>query len=289
MEYASENEQVTSSELVRAFGLWQERASRHPVYVVHRGRPRLVLLSIEIMDALCSRTETPEVSSEEQVAALIDNYEEAVILLDHSAIITHVNRAGRARFTSAKEGRPLADLSGRGSALIGSTVKRVIKSGTSETLHISSPDRPGRELTIAIDAIPGGCMVVARDATAVEELFDSELGREAIVDAIEASGRTATFRLNQRATLVEPRAAFAAMIGATLEHLHGTRLMALIAVSDRQRVSKMIEHVFDAGGSASEEIEFLVEGERKQRAILSLAGARTAARRDEIAGTLSLL
>jgi PAS domain-containing protein len=289
MEYASEHEQVTASDLVRSFGLWQDRAARHPVYVVHRGRPKLVLLSIEIMDALCSRTETPEVSSGDQVAALIDNYEEAVILLDPSAVITHVNRAGRARFTSAKEGRPLADLSRNGSALIGSTVKRVIQSGTSETLHISSPDRLGRELTITIDAIPGGCMVVARDATAVEELFDSELGREAILDAIEASGRTATFRLNQRAALVEPRAAFAAMIGATLEHLPGTRLMALIAVSDRKRVSEMIEHVFDAGGSASEEIEFLVEGGRQQQAILSLAGARTAARRDEIAGTLSLL
>lgn len=288
MEYASENEQVTASELVRSFGVWQERASRHPVYVVHRGRPKLVLLSVEIMDALCSRTETPEISSEEQVAALIDNYEEAVILLDHAAVITHVNRAGRARFPSAKEGRLLAELSGKGSTFIAGTVKRVLQSGTSETLQVSSPDRLGRDLTIRIDAIPGGCMVVARDATAVEELRDSEAGREAILDAIEASGRTATFRLNQRAALVEPRAAFAAMIGAALEHLPGTRLLALIAVSDRQRVSEMIEHVFDTGGSANAEIEFLVEGGRKQRAILSLAGAKTAARREEIAGTLSL-
>ncbi len=45
---------VTASDLVRHFGVWQERANRESVYVLHRGRPRFVLTSVEIMQTLCA-------------------------------------------------------------------------------------------------------------------------------------------------------------------------------------------------------------------------------------------
>lgn len=283
-----DHQQVTTSELVRQFGVWQERASRSPVYIVNRGRPKFVLLSVEIMEALCSRTQASG-GADEETAALIDAYEEAVVFVDKQAIVTRTNRAARARFTSAVEGRSVDMLPSAGGVFIAGAVKRVLRSGTSETIQIASPDYPERELVVKIDATPSGCVIVLRDLTAAEELRDSEANRAALLDAVEASGRTATFRLNSRAALIEPRPMLASMTGAALEHLSGTRLVALIAVSDRQQVSALIDQVFDQGGIVTADIELLVNGGRKQRVVLSLASERGAYRRDELAGALTLL
>jgi hypothetical protein len=45
---------VSSSDLVRHFGHWQDKAAREPVYVLHRGRLRFVITAVDIMDALCT-------------------------------------------------------------------------------------------------------------------------------------------------------------------------------------------------------------------------------------------
>jgi len=47
------DDMTTASDLVRRFGMWSERATREPVYILHRGRPRLVLASVELMEMLC--------------------------------------------------------------------------------------------------------------------------------------------------------------------------------------------------------------------------------------------
>lgn len=47
------DDMTTASDLVRRFGMWSERATREPVYVLHRGRPRLVLASVELIEMLC--------------------------------------------------------------------------------------------------------------------------------------------------------------------------------------------------------------------------------------------
>lgn len=282
-------QQVTASEFVRQFGIWQDRARDEPVYIVHRGRPKLVLLSVEIMEALCDRGEPVGVIADGQVAALIDSYDESVILFDDEAIITHANRAARARFAFAIEGESIDGLLARGNVFIASLVRRVLQSGTSEYLQIPSPDRPGHELFLKIDALPSGCILVARDASALEELRHCQARSAALLAAVEATGETAAFRLNNRLALVEPRPALAKLMGAAIEHLSGTRLSTFVDIADRQRVSDLIYQVFDTGGSVTTQIDVLVEGGRKKRAALSLAGTEGLAQRAEITGTLTLL
>src|SRR3546814_16597424 len=42
------NEQsVASTEIVRNFSVWQNRSADRPVYILHHGRPRSVLLSLD--------------------------------------------------------------------------------------------------------------------------------------------------------------------------------------------------------------------------------------------------
>ena len=51
---------VTASDLVRHFGTWRERALRAPVYILHRGRPRLILASVELIEMLCRPQEASD-------------------------------------------------------------------------------------------------------------------------------------------------------------------------------------------------------------------------------------
>ncbi|MDO7841175.1 hypothetical protein [Sphingomonas immobilis] len=60
---------VTSSDLVRHFGHWQDKAAREPVYVLHRGRLRFVITAVDIMDALCATSADQGALAEAMAAA----------------------------------------------------------------------------------------------------------------------------------------------------------------------------------------------------------------------------
>jgi hypothetical protein len=78
--------QVTASTLVRHFGEWQEHAARAPVYVLHHGRPRLILVGVELAATLgdAGRSDQP-------AAALLDSTLDALdlplLLLDGEGVI----------------------------------------------------------------------------------------------------------------------------------------------------------------------------------------------------------
>jgi hypothetical protein len=86
---------VTASTLVRHFGEWQERAARAPVYVLHHGRPRLILVGVELAATLGygGRSDQP-------AAALLDPILDALdlplLLLDGEGLIARANTAARA-------------------------------------------------------------------------------------------------------------------------------------------------------------------------------------------------
>lgn len=278
---------VTSTDLVRNFGAWQDRAARSPLYVEHRGRPRFVLLSVELMNALCARADAPHADTTEHLGALVDAYEEAVLLLDRSGVVTHLNHAARTRFSSARRGMPIANLGGGG--FLAAASARVSESGTSEAIQVMLHDRPRREYLARFDAVPSGVMIVLRDATAAERLRESEARLRGLIDAVEADGRTATFRLDLRGALVEPSRALATVVQAVHDHLNGVRLVTLVAVADRPRVGEMVDQVLATGVSASDQVTFLIKGDTKRQATLSLGCVDPIGRATELQGALTLI
>lgn len=71
MDTPDRDDTTTASDLVRRFGLWSDRATREPVYVLHRGRPRLVLASVELIELLCRpREEETDSNSLDETFAL---------------------------------------------------------------------------------------------------------------------------------------------------------------------------------------------------------------------------
>ncbi len=79
------DDMTTASDLVRRFGVWSERAARDPVYIMHRGRPRLVLASVELIAKLC----LPRERDADDRASLDETF-----ALSRGAAIARIDRYG---------------------------------------------------------------------------------------------------------------------------------------------------------------------------------------------------
>jgi hypothetical protein len=163
---------VTASDLVRHFGVWQDRAARAPVYILHRGRPRLVLVSVETMNALCANPANgarrkPLPAEAITATQLLDNIRDIVLLADREATILASSRSARAHFGDiSTPGTPVDTITPPPSrALLGRAMQRVGSSGVGECLTVASAARIGRMLALRIEPIGDGTGIFAEDVT----------------------------------------------------------------------------------------------------------------------------
>ena len=158
---------VTASDLVRHFGLWQERAARAPVYVMFRGRPRLVLTSIEVMEALVA----PHIPDREvqgpDTTALLDLIRDMVIIADSELRIACASRTARAYFgenvTPGISAEVIVPVAAREPLL--RVLHHVQSSGAAQTLDLPSPRHANRLLTITIEPHRRGIAMLVQDIT----------------------------------------------------------------------------------------------------------------------------
>jgi hypothetical protein len=101
------DDMTTASDLARRFGMWSKRAAQEPVYILHRGRPRLVLASVELIEMLCRPRE-----KESEDRASIDE----TFAVSRGAAIARINRYG---FLDGPH-TSLAALTGIGASLLSS-------------------------------------------------------------------------------------------------------------------------------------------------------------------------
>lgn len=161
---ASPAEIVTASQFVRRFGHWQQRAQRSPVYILFRGRPRLVLTSIEVMEALLA----PHLASRQRgldPAALLDLIRDIVVVTDAALRVIAASRTARAYF-----GHGVAPGAGAGMLVpapdrqrLQRALRDVQSGGAALTVDLPAPRDPDRLLTITIEPHHGGVALLVRD------------------------------------------------------------------------------------------------------------------------------
>lgn len=279
----SPEQQVTASELVRHFGLWQDRAARAPVYIHHRGRLRLVLLSLELMDSICAPHLGSADDREDQLSALVDRFDEALIVFAANGRVRHANTAAHTRFgKGAQIDRTARQLSQVSGTFLEDAVARVLASGTGETLDLVPDPYPARRLHARIDPFGDGCLLVARDATAAEEARARAAELRALERAIEVSNVAARARINPRGYLLDPDAALARVTGTTAEQLAAARFLTLVAVADRARVADMIDYVFANAAAVGTRAHLLVRGATAVPVALGLAPVERGGRVEEV-------
>jgi hypothetical protein len=156
---------VTASDLVRQFGVWQERASQAPVYILFRGRPRLVLTSIDVMEALLApHLPNPETQGPD-VGALLDLIRDMVVIADGDLRIAAASRTARAYFGSAVAPGVSADVlvpTAARTPLL-RALRHVQSSGVAQTLDLPSPREPDRLLLVTIEPHRSGVALLVQD------------------------------------------------------------------------------------------------------------------------------
>ncbi|MFL0413448.1 PAS domain-containing protein [uncultured Sphingomonas sp.] len=253
------DQQVTASDLVRHFGIWQERAGRGPVYILHRGRPRLVMTSVDVMDALCS-THSGQPVEGGQLGALLDALGDMIVVLGAEQTIIAASRGARAYFGDAADvGAPVSGLASPGDEALAATVTRVAVSGLSETTECRSPRFPDRLLAYAVDCVPAGCIVQISDATAAEERQHWRDRHDSAFSALEAAGAACAI-INLRGRIEQASPALAKLTGASVEALSLARIVSLVTVGDRSTVGEAFEAAIDERTPQSVTASLLVGG-----------------------------
>ncbi|MBY8827651.1 hypothetical protein [Hephaestia mangrovi] len=242
---AGDAQTVTASALVRQFGLWQERAARAPVYILHRGRARLALTSVELMEAMCA----PSRPEEDIGDTLLDTIGDIVVIVDAALAIARTSAAARQYFSIGNDtGIPLAQLApGPATDFLVETAARVIARGAAETIEIVSSRRSNRLLSMTIQPWARGAALFAHDVTLEEERKDATSHVRALDQALAAVEDAAAARINLRGYLESPTPSLAALTGIAVETLASVRFVTLFEVGSRVAVAEAIEAVIADG------------------------------------------
>lgn len=280
----SEGQCVTASQLVRHFGLWQERAARAPVYILHRGRPRFALTSVEVMEALC--TPLAARTDDGALEALLDAGDAITLILDREGRVTLASRAALPRFGAAvRAGSKPAGLALAGGELLDDAIRRVIGSGIAESIEIIPEAFPARRLRCDLSPFPGGCLLRATDLTTEQELAAARALLLAAGMASAAAGAVAV-RLSLRGYVVTPSPELAALTGIAAEALASARFTSLLTVGSRVAAGEAVDTVASGGDPRRIAAECLARDAAPTPVVIGLAPVVVAGRIEELAATI---
>ncbi|WNO55029.1 PAS domain-containing protein [Stakelama saccharophila] len=258
----SRQDQATASQLVRNFGYWQDKARRHPVYILHRGRPRLALSSIEQFRELQS-PDSPQERLINERDVVLDAMRDIAILLDRELRIVTVNRAARTYF-----GRDLgvagmsltAALPEPVGGYLDDTARRIRASGTMERIDLRLDDTGSRSLSLAFAPYPDGVALVGTDISVQDQRDLAFSARQSVDMALAELEDIAKARINPRGYIARPTESLTRMTGIAAEMLRNVRYAGLFDLSSRSRVADAIEHILDGGEPMRIEAGLVVRG-----------------------------
>ncbi|MBB3692627.1 hypothetical protein [Sphingomonas sp. BK580] len=274
--------QVTASALVRHFGEWQERAARAPVYVLHHGRPRLILVGVDLIDTLAG-DERSQRSPSPLLDPVLDTLDLPLLLLDDTGLVTLANAAARARFGDrVAAGADVARLSQRDGGALAAAVRRVLDGAARERVSLAVDRSPGRTLAVTVEPLPRGCLLRIEDETAAIEVHAAAVARDSITAALEATGLAALARVSLRGYLLAPRPALAALLQVPLASLTGARFLALVAAVDRAAVGEALERASEGETGATARAALLTDDGGTLPATLSFWPIRVNGRVEEV-------
>ena len=274
---ARQEQVVTASRLVREFGVWQERAVRAPVYVLHRGRPRLVLTSVDIMDALCAPHMLGDDQPSSGPSALLDLIGDVLLTTDREGYVTAASRGAREQFgAAAAPGEPLDRIAGEAARpVLTATLQRVAATGVADQIDIPSARRRDRRFAAEITPYGDGLLVHARDLTLAAELRQAAAEEATLRAAIAAVQDSAVARINLRGHVEAPDEAFARLIGLPAGALDGVRFVSLVETSARPQVGEAIERAIGDGATVAVTAQLLLNRGDPRTVRIGLAPRRT--------------
>jgi PAS domain S-box-containing protein len=252
---------VSAADLVRNFGVWQEKALNGPVFITHHRRERLVLQSIEQYSAKSAEEPAPGKSPAAQapaetqeaaveLAALLENMSDAYMLLDPALTVLQVNARLEALWSVNREqlvGRNFHDLIPPHRAnLMTQKLKRVLLTRQPETAEFVSLIFPGAHLLSRIYPHPRGVVILQSNQTELAALRLMVTEAESLKNAIARHPYVAHLKTDPKGRFTYSDETTQAWSGFDAETLSNTRISDICAPEDRRRVLEAIEDVVGA-------------------------------------------
>jgi PAS domain-containing protein len=164
---------VPATEIVRNFPVWQDRSNKRPVTILHHGRPRSVLLSLEQYSQLLMGQGSQDEHGERlriQLDIILANIPCLFIQVDRNLQVTRANNRATAFFKQSPGslvGQPLHNLLAEPNAgpVIQAT-RKVLGIGLIERTSLKTADA---ELLIDVTPFPAGAALFGTDVAAFAE------------------------------------------------------------------------------------------------------------------------
>ncbi|MEO5937403.1 MAG: hypothetical protein ABIQ43_00160 [Sphingomonas sp.] len=264
---------TTASDLVRRFGLWRERALQTPVYVLHRGRPRLVLASVDLIGKLAGPN-GDDTNESQRIAASLAGSPGLIVIVDRSLTIVAASRSVRARF---------GDIAAPGASVMGlveevdtvalaSAIRRVETSGFAETIEVALTSDPGRPVALAIEPHPDGGVLFSRAGAG-----DPAEDRASLDETFAVSRGAAVARIDRYGFLDGPHTALAALTGIGASMLSSLRFVTLFSIQSRGAVAELIAAVSEDGEPRSGAARLLTDSGDPRQVTVAFAPRRRGA------------
>lgn len=100
---------VTSADFIRNIGYWQNEAIRHPIYITHHGRARLILAAVDAVmgsapsDAEVTALREALAAAHSLTATILDRTDEGFISFDEHLHVTAANRVADGFLCKSRE------------------------------------------------------------------------------------------------------------------------------------------------------------------------------------------
>lgn len=263
---------VSSAEITRNFGAWQDRAARAPLVVTHHGRPRSVLLAADAYAKISHAEALEEYEVIVDHAPLSERIDAGFIILDQSLALRDLNTLASVMLGRSRDkliGSSLFELlPGIDEEPCHTQVRRVLRNDAPVRFRLLGRD--GRDMHVHVFPWPTGLALTMQSASADEEA-EGELARaRALRTALHTHGNIGTAQLTVRASIAEVDPNFARIVGIAPERLIGSRVTDLFAVASRDALGVAIEHVMSGGAAEAFDARLLVdEGDEARRVALA--------------------
>lgn len=260
---------VTSAEVVRNFGTWQDKVVRNPVVVTNHGRPRCVLLSTELYDSMMSDSGPAESGDRVALehAVLTERMDDGFIALDGALTIVSSNAIGAMMLACPREmlvGTSLLDIlpairSGPGE----SQLRRTLRSGEDGHFFTAGPNC---EFRVHAFPWPSGAAVTFRRSTVEDGIEKRMLEASSLRQALQTHGLIGMAEVSVRGTFLSVDTAFADITGFAADRLVGSRLVDILAFHDRGNAADAVERTLSSQEPTSF-VSTLLREAGEQRAI----------------------
>jgi PAS domain S-box-containing protein len=285
----SDETRVSAADLVRNFGFWQEKAISGPVFITHHRRDRLVLLSIDQYNSIDATDAEPASGNDgtrpqsrgpsddtiTELSAIIENMNDAYLLLDPDETILRVNSRLEALWMVSRDqllGRKVREfLPVQRSSLILQKIKRVLLTQQPETLEYKAAGIPGLTLSTRIWPHARGVLMLTANMTELTQLRQQSAEAESLTGAIDRHPQVAHVQIDAKGRFLYSDETIQVWTGFDSDTLANTRISDICAPDDRRRIMEAVEDVIGAHVPSALTVRFLGRNFSEHAVHLTLA------------------